>query len=348
MGDTIRVQAPGKLFIAGEYAVVDPTRAAILVAVDRYLTVELRPTPRAETLTITSDAYPEPKTWTATQDPTDYLTSAINVVESVARTQARTPQTYSLTITSQLQQGGHKLGLGSSGAVTVAVVEAVGRLYRLGLTRLEIYRLAMLATIAIAPQASGGDVAASTFGGWIRYTSPDRGLLRQALTSHGPAHVFADESSWAGNHITHLPPPPLPLLVGWTATPADTTTLVARASTTRVEGFYEASDDVVAHLAQALHQGNTARLVQAITRARSLLAEYASATGIVIETPHLAALSDIAHAHGGAGKSSGAGGGDCGIAFASPQDAAAILEEWTHQGITPLAVHPHPPKGDHP
>lgn len=348
MGETIRVQAPGKLFIAGEYAVVAPTRSAVLVAVDRYLTVDvdLQPTPRG--VAITSDAYPQPISWQVGQPPTDYLTSAINVVESVARVRGCAPQTYSVNITSQLQQGGHKLGLGSSGAVTVAVVEAVSRLYGLDLTRIQIYRLAMLATITIAPQASGGDIAASTFGGWIRYTSPDRDLLAQALTTHGSAHVLTEETYWAGNHITHLPPPPLPLLVGWTSTPADTTTLVARASATFVEGFYEASDDVVAHLAQACHQGNTAWLVQAITRARQLLSDYATATGIVIETPQLTALSTIAHNHGGVGKPSGAGGGDCGIAFAHAQDAAAILEEWTHQGITPLALHPHPPKGDHP
>src|SRR5699024_8772835 len=34
-----RVAAPGKLYVAGEYAVVTPGQPAILIAVDRYVTV---------------------------------------------------------------------------------------------------------------------------------------------------------------------------------------------------------------------------------------------------------------------------------------------------------------------
>ena len=40
---TFAVSAPGKLYVAGEYAVVEPGHPAILVAVDRFLTVELEP-----------------------------------------------------------------------------------------------------------------------------------------------------------------------------------------------------------------------------------------------------------------------------------------------------------------
>ncbi|MGW9022604.1 hypothetical protein ACWGOE_14100, partial [Leucobacter chromiiresistens] len=34
-------RAQGKLYIAGEYAVVDPGQPAVIVAVDRYITVQL-------------------------------------------------------------------------------------------------------------------------------------------------------------------------------------------------------------------------------------------------------------------------------------------------------------------
>ena len=37
----ITARAPGKLFIAGEYAVVTPGEPSVLVAVDRYLTTRL-------------------------------------------------------------------------------------------------------------------------------------------------------------------------------------------------------------------------------------------------------------------------------------------------------------------
>ena len=37
----IETRAPGKLFIAGEYAVVEPGQPAVLIAVDRCITVQL-------------------------------------------------------------------------------------------------------------------------------------------------------------------------------------------------------------------------------------------------------------------------------------------------------------------
>ena len=51
----IRRSAPGKLYVAGEYAVVEPGHQALLVAVDRFITV--RVTPAEHTGRITSALY---------------------------------------------------------------------------------------------------------------------------------------------------------------------------------------------------------------------------------------------------------------------------------------------------
>ena len=50
---TTEVRAPGKLYIAGEYAVVEPGFPAVLIAVDRYVTVRVRDA--VDTGRITSD-----------------------------------------------------------------------------------------------------------------------------------------------------------------------------------------------------------------------------------------------------------------------------------------------------
>lgn len=68
---TVVRRAPGKLFVAGEYAVVDAGNPAILVAVDRYITVTVTGTPGgldplatshspAPGVTISSDLTPAP------------------------------------------------------------------------------------------------------------------------------------------------------------------------------------------------------------------------------------------------------------------------------------------------
>ena len=52
---TITSKAPGKLFIAGEYAVVEPGHGAIIAAVSRYLTVTIDETTSVGTLTSTQN-----------------------------------------------------------------------------------------------------------------------------------------------------------------------------------------------------------------------------------------------------------------------------------------------------
>src|SRR5690606_6216463 len=102
-------------------------------------------------------------------------------------------------IVSELDDdSGRKYGLGSSGAVTVAVVAVLNEFYELQLTQEERCKLALLATIEISPRASGGDLAASTFGGWVRYVSPDRAALRRYRASHGVQAALASEDAWSG------------------------------------------------------------------------------------------------------------------------------------------------------
>ena len=65
------------------------------------------------------------------------------------------------------------------------VIDALNRLYRLGLEPRDRFKLALLATIVLSPRASGGDVAACTFGGWLRYSSPDRAALGAVVPGPG-------------------------------------------------------------------------------------------------------------------------------------------------------------------
>ena len=54
---------------------------------------------------------------------------------------------------------------------------------------------------------------------------------------------------------------------------------------------------------------------------------------LVIETPALVKLCQLAEEEGAVAKSSGAGGGDCGIAFASQaQQAEKIHHKWRSAG----------------
>ena len=355
----ISAQAPGKLYIAGEYAVVEPGQPAVLVAVDRYLTVHLDTgEPATGVGRVHSSAYERgPLVWAREQDtgrivvehdPRDYVISALRTVDRLRAERGLAPAYFDVRIVSELDDGtGRKFGLGSSAAVTVALISALDEFYRLGLTAMERFQLALLATIAVSPKASGGDLAASTFGGWLHYTSPDRAALSAHLDAHGVTAALA-APGWQPFSIHHLPTPhDLQLLVGWTGTPAATEILVAGVQHTGepYADFLADSRTCVEDLVTALETDPTSA-VGVVRRARRLLQRLEQHSGILIETQMLGDLCDIAERHGAAGKPSGAGGGDCGIVLApAAAPVTGILAEWEEHDIRHLGLVVHPAEG---
>lgn len=357
----ITTQAPGKLFVAGEYAVVEPGQPSVLVAVDRFLTVSVDQSDAFGQ--VHSEAYGQlPITWTrdATgvridrKTPYDYVLATITLVDRLRAELGRRESFFDLRIASELDdRGGRKFGLGSSAAVTVATVSALDEFFELGLTAMERFRLAMLATVSVVPTASGGDLAASTFGGWIGYSSPDRAaLVRRLRESTSIADLLAEP--WDGLSVTRIEPPASArLLVGWTGAPASTERLVDRVLAARDAGspvhadFLAASRDQVSLLTTALQTDDVPAALDAIRACRLLLRELGAAAGIDIETDRLRALCDAAERAGAAAKPSGAGGGDCGIALAPPDaDVQAMHRAWEADDVRHLTLSVTPPRSD--
>ncbi|MGO3022247.1 MAG: phosphomevalonate kinase [Brevibacterium sp.] len=371
----IETRAPGKLFIAGEYAVVEPGQPAVLIAVDRCITVRLTESEGAGR--IHSSEYGQaPVVWRREDDgeqiivderPFDYVLSAISTVEELRSGRGASPRYFDLEISSELNDSdGRKFGLGSSAAVTVATIAALDEFYRLGLTLTERFKLAVLATIAISTKASGGDLAASTFGGWIRYSSPDRAALHAHREAHGVVSAMSC-SEWAGCSARRVrPPSSLDLLVGWTGSPASTEHLVTRVHTPRepesessaestsapqkarpLVSFAAESHTLVDDLVAAFDADDAEASLTTLRSVRALLRRLSDSTGSLIETEALHDLCEIAETYGAAAKPSGAGGGDCGIALAQTQtEAQTILSGWEAAGIRPLDLGAHREEGE--
>ena len=355
--DGVVARAPGKLYIAGEYAVVEPGHRAVLVAVDRFITVRITPcSPAGEYAgTISSRLYangsrswrrrPQDGQAEAVGGEDDYIISAIRVVEALVTQGGDRPRSFDLSVSSELEEDdGRKLGLGSSSAVTVATVRAVATFYGMAADDLTVYKLAMLASDTVQPIGSGGDIAASAMTGWVAYTSPDRSWLRRARQRARVGGSVSDlvEADWPGLSVRRLPPPSLRLQAGWTGAPASTPALVAdvQAGSHGADDyavFLRDSQDCLARLITAIEDDDTAQIIRQIARNRALLAGLSRISGRTIETAELARLVEIALEHGAAAKSSGAGGGDCGIALCTPAtDLVALRAAWETAGILPL------------
>ena len=273
----------GKLMIAGEYAVTRPLRRALVVAVDRGVTATVSPA-RKPSVTVTSKWRQDEITLADLGDASllrkliatenSYALRVLAKAAALARsTGAAVCEGADISIDSELDEaaGGTKYGLGGSSAVTAALAMAVNEFLDLGLDRRGLWKLSYLATIETNPNASGADLAAALYGGWLYYRSPDRAWLDDRLAHHELAALIHDE--WPGLEIRALrrPPEASPLLVGWSGTAAVTANLVATATSRLTTDFLDRSDETVAQLATALSAADQPATAHYVARAQSLL-----------------------------------------------------------------------------
>ncbi|WP_158277233.1 phosphomevalonate kinase [Serinibacter arcticus] len=324
--------APGKLFVAGEYGVVEAGQPAVLIAVDRRLSVTLRDADAPQEL--------PGHGWS-------YLAATRDVLTELARERGLRERPFRVRTLSDLEDadldghGPRKYGLGSSAAVTAGAVVALESWYGLALTPDERLKAALLATWRVNARASGADVATALIGGWVDVGSPDRDAVGALLDGARGSVAAVLAQPWPGLHAAALPTPSFRVLVGWSGRPASTTSLVAAV---RGQGglppwFVERSSACVAALRAAVVADDAAAASDAVAATRANLLELSAAVGVPLETPALATLVEVAREHGLVAKSSGAGGGDCGIALApAGTDEAALHAAWERAGVQPLPV----------
>ena len=284
--------APGKLFLAGEYAVL-AGGTAVVAAVDRRAVARF--VPRAT-------------------PSSPLIAEAVKAVHQHCEVHALplvdgAPEVDS----SALNENGRKLGLGSSAAATVA---AVGALLEATGHDLHGWRPVALALSMRAHRAaqggrgSGGDVAAAFFGGVIAYSRPrgDRPAVRP-LPDIVPGELVVFGAGGPIATVDHL---------------AAVERLAARdpeVHARRLREIAEAADAFIA----AHEKSDVEALIDAVFRSNQALDALGRAADLPIVTPALALAATVALELGGAAKPSGAGGGDVGIAFFPDPDSAGAF-----------------------
>lgn len=393
----VQASAPGKLYIAGEYAVVDGS-AAIVAAVNRYVTVKvddenlptLSPESRKYYGVIVSEKENyKPIFWTRSSDGSieilgdekyAYVLAAMRVIDSYA-SECFAPnmdrKSYNLHIFSELDdaKSGRKYGLGSSAAITVATVRALCKWYGLKPDVPTICKLSLIASSMVKRSGSGGDVAASSCGGWILYRAYNREWLESEL-----GLIKSGESDFSKLLRKKWPrlefkrinvSKTLKLLVGWTGSPASSAQLVSSVESSvesSAEGgakssvesnvsseiahsftyqdFCDQSEVCVQKLAQSLEKSSLKEselnnISACFAQNRELLQKLSALTGTIIETPKLTRLIEDAIFAGIPAKTSGAGGGDCAIALTTIYEKNRIesmKSAWENHGIMPLNI----------
>ncbi|MBI4173284.1 MAG: phosphomevalonate kinase [Candidatus Aenigmarchaeota archaeon] len=358
----IAVRAPGKLFIAGEWAVLEKGSPGIVAAVDKYVFAEIAKSGRIEVSVddfgitgAVADFDGSELSWHGglgkeQEDRLKFVRAAIEAsLQYLGQHQPFQLRTYGKEMQQMVGGRKQKIGFGSSAASVVAIVTAIlafhGREIKTKGAKDTIFKLAAIAHyLAQGKSGSGFDIAASVYGGYFLYTRFDAEWLAGELATGGVKQVV--DSAWPGLLVEKLEGlDGMQLLVCWTKEEADTRTMVQQmqafkaANPTGYHGVISSIGACVAKLAESWQRENRQAITEQLRQNRRLLAELTAKSGVPIETGQLKALAEIAEQHGCAGKLSGAGGGDCGIAvcFDAPA-AAAVTKGWKAAGLHPLKV----------
>lgn len=349
----LTVKVPGKLMVAGEFAVLEPNYPLLAMAVNRFVYAKIRSTKKNHIslpdieVSNTGWSFNGLNVRINTKSyRTSYVQTAMSIALRYLQEQKIATTPFSLVVHSELddKKTGAKFGLGSSAAVTTAVVRAIVQLF-LGdkATDELIFKLASIAHVKTQGNGSGADVAASTYGGVILYRSFQAEWLLKEMQA---AERLSDlvEKDWTYAAVEQIKfPRDVQLAVGWTGKPASTKSLVKEIKKMNdqqkvvYEKFLQESKTAVEKIVTGMKQADMALFFQGIEENRQALAKIGEAANVPIETEKLRLLSEEAVSFGGVGKLSGAGGGDCGIAFLPASVRRPNLHHaWKKHGIRPL------------
>ncbi len=338
--------------IAGEFAVLEPYHQLAVMAVNRFVYTTITECDR-NVLTLENfnliDIPWSFKNGRVKVHKNDHRLRFIEEAMTIALTYLKESnislRPFSLTVKSELDdESGKKYGLGSSAAVVTSAIYAILKKYMPNEpTALLLFKLASLAHVNVQGNGSGADVAASAHGGVLQYASFQADwLLEQYEKANSLLEILTKEWIYFMARPLKLPKN-VHICIGWTGKPASTSKLVNEVLKLKQNNpdqfatFLSSSKEGVGNFFKGMEEENIPLLLKGVQQNRHALATVGKQANVELETPLLRKLCDLAVQYGGAGKQSGAGGGDCGIAFMPSKRAAEQLKQaWVDAGIIPL------------
>ena len=319
-----QVQTGGKLYLAGEYAVLTPGCGAVIQFIPIYLSATIQ---EANTYQLVSDLFGYQVNLTPNKDYA-LIQETIKLMEEWLKDQGIAPKPLDLHLRGTLGEKGKKYGIGSSGSVVLLVIKAMAALYEIDLSSDLLFRLAAVVLVQRGDNGSMGDLACIAYEGLIYYQSFDRAWLHEVLTSQPLSQVL--DLDWNYQIRVIQPAVSYDFLVGWTKEPAISSDLIRQIKGAIKEDFLKESQTAVKNLEKGLREGNQREIEASIQRADQNL----KSLNHLIYTPALKVLQQATDGLTACAKSSGAGGGDCGIALSfDPVETQTLIDRWKGQDI---------------
>ena len=320
----IAVKTCGKLYLAGEYAILEPGQLALIKAIPIYMKAEIA---FSETYRIYSDLFGFAVDLTPNPDYS-LIQETIILVGDFLAVRGQTLRPFFLEIRGKMEREGKKFGLGSSGSVVVLVIKALLALYDITVDQELLFKLASAVLLKRGDNGSMGDLACIVAEDLVLYQSFDRQKVAAWLEEESLATVL--ERDWGFSISQVQPGLECDFLVGWTKQVAVSSQMVKQIKQNIGQNFLTSSKATVSALVEALEQGKAEKIIEQVETASQLL-EGLSAD---IYTPSLRELKMASRGLQAVAKSSGAGGGDCGIALSfDAQSTETLKNRWANLGI---------------
>ena len=321
------VKTCGKLYWAGEYAILEPGQLALIKAIPIYMMAEIK---ASDDYRLYSDMF----TYSVDMRPDSsyaLIQETVALVEEYLTAQGVELQPFSLDIRGKMEREGKKFGLGSSGSVVVLVIKAMLAFYEKLADRELLFKLASAVLLKRGDNGSMGDIACIVSEDLVLYQSFDREKVADWLEKEDLQAVLARD--WGFSIRSVEPALKFDFLVGWTKEVAVSSHMVKQIKDNMNSSFLQTSKETVANLVKALEVGQEETIIDLLGQASQLLEGLSSD----IYTPLLRQLKNASQDLKAVAKSSGAGGGDCGIALSFDQDSTTLLKKrWADLGIEPL------------
>lgn len=318
------VKTCGKLYWAGEYAILEPGQLALIKAIPIYMTAEIK---ASNNYRLYSDMF----SYSVDLRPDSsyaLIQETVALVEEYLTSQGVDLRPFSIDIRGKMEREGKKFGLGSSGSVVVLVIKAMLAFYERPVERDLLFKLASAVLLKRGDNGSMGDIACIVSEDMVLYQSFERKKVAEWLEKEDLPTVLARD--WGFSIRSVEPALKFDFLVGWTKEVAVSSHMVKQIKDNMNASFLQSSEETVANLVKALEVGQEDKIIELLNQA-SLLLEGLSSD---IYTPSLRQLKDASQDLKAVAKSSGAGGGDCGIALSFDQDSTTLLKKrWANLGI---------------
>ncbi len=309
----ITVSAPSKMMLFGEHAVVY-NRPCLVTAVNQRMKATVQTLPEQyfelEASDVQVSGYRKPLSELGKGE----IPKGAQFVEIAIKNLSEKHDIKQGIRVETKSEFSSKFGFGSSSASTVCTVKALSEIFGLNLKQKEIFDLSYKTVLDIQGKGSGFDVAAAVFGGTLYFVT-------------------------GGKVIEPLNIKSLPLIVGYSGIKADTVTLINKVKETfvdnndRLQEIYSQIETIVGKAKSFVIAGDWEQVGSLMNENQKLLKEL----GVSIDKlDNMISGAIEAGAYGA--KLSGAGRGDCMIAFAPEDKRKAVEEAITKAGGEVLSV----------